>query len=476
MRSQKAHSRLLLCCLLVACDRGPAVEAPAPSTTADVDSLPKLEQSLIEAPISYDVTPILADLEKAVPTRFGDITEKRPHPKNRRVHFAFEAERAPFEITLDGSNVRMKAIITYAGRVWYNPPIAPEMSASCGTGDQRPRARVEIVTPLRVSPDWKIRSRTAVQTVEPFEPGERDRCGVTFISLDVTDRVIDAARRMLEQNTKAIDAKVATVNLRAKVEEWWTIVQQPIRLSDSVWLTINPQGVHVDPATGSRTILRTGIGLLAEPRIVLGARPVIPQVVLPRQISATEAPDGFHILLEGVLPYDLASKLLTEELRGQKIEKGGHTIVVQRARMFGVGGNKIALEVQFRGTAKGRVYFVGTPHYDAREDRLYVPDLEYDVGSSHLLVRGLEWLKHDDLRDYLRNKARWPVGGLIRQGQEQLVKGLNSELSPGVQLSGKVEHVNIIGVHAARDAVRVRAHADGSVSLDVRSAKKTTPP
>ena len=165
------------------------------------------------------------------------------------------------------------------------------------------------MTPLRVSPDWKIRSRTRVERVEPYEPGERDRCGVTFISLDVTERLIDAARRMLEQNTKAIDAKVATVNLREKVEEWWAVVQQPVRLSDSVWLTINPVSVHVDPATGSRKILRTGIGMLAEPRIVLGPRPIIPPVVLPKQVSASEAPEGFHILLEGVLPYDLASKL-----------------------------------------------------------------------------------------------------------------------------------------------------------------------
>ncbi|MEX2285395.1 MAG: DUF4403 family protein [Gemmatimonadota bacterium] len=469
MRTKEAT---LLCSLLVACDRGPAVEAPPPGMSADVDSLPALELSLIEAPISYDLTPIIAELEAVVPKRFGDLSERREHPKNKRVRFAFEAERSPFVVELDAGVVRMTATITYAGRAWYNPPIAPEMSASCGTGDQRPRARVEIVSPMRISADWKLRSATTVQRVEPFEPGERDQCEVTVLKIDVTERVIDAARGLLEKNTKAIDAKVATIDLRSKFEEWWSIVQQPIHLSDSVWLAINPKAVQVDPASGSRKLLRTGIGLLAEPRIVIGRRPAIAAVPLPRQVSATEAPDGFHILLEGVLPYDIASKLLTEELRGQKIKKGGHTITVVRTRMFGVGGNKIALEVEFRGSADGRVYFVGTPHYDYGGDRLYVPDLEYDVGSAHMLVRGLEWLKHDDLRDYLRDKARWPVGGLIKQGQEQLVKGLNQELAPGVQLTGEVTRVKIVGVHAARDAVRVRAHADGAVQLDVRPSKK----
>jgi len=463
---------ILLCTLLVGCDRGPAVEAPLPSLSADVDSLPTLERSLIEAPISYDLTPIIAELERAVPKRFGDLTDRRVHPTNSRVRLAFEAERSPFAIALDGGVVRMSATITYAGRAWYKPPIAPEVSASCGTGDQRPRARIELVSPLRVTADWKLRSSTTVRVVEPFEPGERDQCEVTVLKIDVTERVIDAARGMLEKNTRTIDAKVATIDIRSKFDEWWAIVQQPIRLSDSVWLAINPIAVHVDPARGSRKILRTGIALIAEPRIVLGRRPVITPMPLPRQVSATDAPDGFHILFEGVLPYDLASKLLTDELRGKKISKGRQTITVESARMFGVGGNKIALEVDFKGSAQGRIYFVGTPRYDAAGDRLYVPDLDYDVGTAHMLVRSLEWLKHDELRDYLRNKARWPVGGLISKGQEQLVRGLNHELKPGVQLSGDVTNVKIVGVHAGRDAVRVRAHADGAVRLDVRQSRK----
>lgn len=459
---------VLLCSLLAGCERGPTVDAPAPAVTADVDSLPPLAPSIIEAPISYDLTPILAELERAVPRRFGDLSERRPHPKNKRVKFAFEAERAPFAIALDGDVVRMTATITYAGRAWYNPPLAPEVSASCGTGDQRPRARVEIVTPLRVSKDWKLRSRTRVARVEPFEAGERDQCEVTVLKIDVTERVIDAARNLLVRNTKTIDGRIAGIDLHSKFAEWWSIVQQPIHLSDSVWLAINPKGVQVEPARGTRRMLRTGIGLLAEPRIVVGRKPAVTALPLPPQITMEDRPGGFHILLEGVLAYDVASKLLTEELRGQKIKKGNHTVWVERVRMFGIGGGRIALEVELAGSANGHIYFTGTPHYDYAGDRLYVPDLDYDVGTAHVLVRGLEFLKHDDLRDYLRNKARWPVGGLIRQGEQQLVKGLNQELASGVHLSGDVEHVEVVGVHPARDAVRVRAHADGVVRLDVR--------
>lgn len=453
---------------LTACERGPVVEAPEPTAVADVDSLPTLPASIIDAPITYDLTPVLAELEKAVPKSFGSLTNRIPHPTNKRVHFAFEAKREPFKIALDGDTVRMTGIISYAGKAWYNPPIGPDVSASCGANGDRPRARIEIVTPMRLTPDWKLRSRTAVRVVEPFTDTERDQCEVTVLKIDVTEKVIEAARGMLTRNTRTIDAKVATIDLRAKFEEWWDIIQRPINLTDSVWLVIAPKGVQVEPVSGKRKLLSTGVGLLAEPRIVVGNKPAVTDLPLPRNVAASGGSEGFHILIEGVLEYGLASSLLTQELRGQKVTKGGRTITVERARMFGLGAGRIALEVDFGGSTRGRIYFVGTPHYDYAGDRLYVPDLEYDVGTTHLLVRGFAWLKHDDLRNYLRNKARWPVGGLIRQGEAQLVKGLNQELSPGVRLSGNVGEVEVVGVRAGRDAVRVRAHADGKVRLDVR--------
>ena len=449
------------------CNRKPEVDAPPPVTRADVDSLPPLPMSVIEAPLSYDVTPALRDLEKVVPRRFGDIEKKIASPGNKRVHFAFEAQRDPFVIKLDGDTVRMTAVIRYAGRVWYNPPLAPEMSASCGVNGDRPRARVEVVTPIRMSTDWKLRSRTTVRTVEAMTKEERDQCELTFLKLDVTGKVVDAARKLFESKTKWIDNKVATINLREKFEGFWATIQQPIRLTDTVWLAINPKGVHLGRASGAKRTLTAGVVLTAEPRIVVGRKPEVPATPLPTQVAATETPGGFHILFEGVLAYDVASKLLTEQLRGEKISMGRHSIAVDKLRMFSVGGGKIALEVTFGGVTSGHVYFIGTPLYDYAGDRLYVPDLDYDVGTANVLVRGLSWLKHDDLRNYLRDKARWPMGGLIKQAHKEVTNGINRDLSPGVRLSGEVRNIEIAGVHAAPEAVRVRAHADGTVRLDV---------
>src|SRR5262245_21027807 len=261
--------------LFSACDRNSKVIAPEPEVRPDVDSMPSLPRSVIKAPLTYDLTPVVAALEAAVPKKFGNIAERKTHPTNKRVHYAFAAEREPFALKLDGDTVRMTAIISYSGRLWYNPPVLPEVSISCGVAGVKPRARVEVVTPLRLTPDWKLSSHTAVRAVEPVSKTEADQCEMTAIKLDVTGRVIDSARKLLEKYTKVVDAKVASINLRAKFEQWWALIQKPIRLTDTVWLAINPIEVQVGKAGGSKQILQTGVRLTAEPRIIAGRKPEI---------------------------------------------------------------------------------------------------------------------------------------------------------------------------------------------------------
>jgi hypothetical protein len=181
--------------------------------------------------------------------------------------------------------------------------------------------------------------------------------------------------------------------------------------------------------------------------------------------------NGLHILLEGVIDYDLATDLIRKHLVGKKIERAGQTLIVDDLRLFGIGGGKLALELRFKGTSKGHIYFVGTPRYDVATNELYVPDFDYDVGSGNLLVRGLSWVKHDDVRNFFRTQGRWSIGNVMQTGKTQLLKGLNRDLAPGVRLSAEVSKVQGLSVHASRTAIRLRAQADANARLTVKQGK-----
>jgi len=113
---------------------GGSVDAPPPAAVADAagDSLPVLPPSVVDAPITYDLSPAFATLEAAVPRRFGDIGTRKRSTTNRHVSTAFAAERTPFEITREGTTVRVATVLEYQGKGWYKTPVGAEVSGSCG--------------------------------------------------------------------------------------------------------------------------------------------------------------------------------------------------------------------------------------------------------------------------------------------------------------------------------------------------------
>jgi hypothetical protein len=461
-------SLVLVSLLAIAgCDRKLDIEAPPPRLTADTDTLPSLPTSTLDIPLTYDLSPVVRALENAVPKRFGSIEERHSVNGQPRMHVAFEATRDPFQVSLTGQTAHLTAVIHYAGKGWYKAPVVPEVSGSCGIGGERPRLRIEVTSPLAITPDWRLKGKTRIGQIEPASQANRDKCRVTVFNINVTDRVVDATRGILEGRRSMVDRKIASLDIRKRFEEWWHLLQRPIPLTDSVWLQINPSAVRMGTTVGVKRTLVTALGFSASPRVVTGSQPPTVETPLP-QLYPAAVGDGLHILLEGVLDYSLASDLLKKQLAGKIIEGKGQTLVVKDVRLFGIGGGKLALEVDFRGTVSGRIYFIGTPRYNPNTKELFVPDLDYDAGSANLLVSGFEWLKHDDVRDYFRGHAQWPVGDIVAKGGEQLAKGLNRDLAPGVRLTADVKGVQALSVHAQRSAIRLRARADAYARLTVK--------
>jgi hypothetical protein len=456
---------------IAGCERRLDVEAPPPPVTADTDTLPPLPTSTLDIPLTYDLSPVVRALENAVPKKFGNIEERHAVNGQPRMHVAFEATRDPFQVSLDGQVAHITAILHYAGKGWYKAPVVPEVSGSCGIGGEAPRLRIEVTDALRITPDWRLRGKTRIGAIAPPTQANRDKCRVTVFNINVTNRVVEATRGILEGKRSMVDQKIASLDIRKRFEEWWHLLQRPIPLTDSVWLQINPSAVRMGEAIGVKRTLVTALGFSASPRVVTGPEPPTVETPLPPLYPAAVG-DGLHILLEGILDYRLATRLLEKQLVGKIVEGKGQTLVVKDVRLFGIGGGKLALELNFRGTVTGRIYFIGTPRYNPRTNELFVPDLDYDAGTANLLVSGFEWVKHDDVRDYFRSHAQWPVGDIVAKGREQLSKGLNRDLAPGVKLTAEVTTVQGLAVHAQRSAIRLRARADANARLTVKQGAR----
>jgi hypothetical protein len=451
-----------------ACSR----ERPATVTALQLDSLPPappLPISHFNVPLVYDYTPILGVVERVVPKKFGSIDSVRMVGDDPNRHYAYEAVRGPFTAFVVDNEVHLRTTLSYAARGYFKPRFGPTLGAGCG-GDSsadRPRVTVELVTPLTLTPDWHLASKARIGRIAPASSADRDRCTVSIIRYDVTQRVVDAARDALRSHLPDIDHKISGVDLTDRFQEWWTLLNKPVQLGDSLWLLLGPVQLRMGGVSGSGHDLVVDAGLDARPRIVTGAEPSPSPVPLP-PLARDTAASGFQITLGSLIDYGTASRTITEALRDKPFTEAGRTVTVQSARVSPLPGGRLALAVSFTGDASGTLAFSGKPTYERRTGELSVPDLDYDLTTDSNLISAYSWLRSDALRDMFRAKARLPADTVINAGRALLAAGLNRKLGDAVTLSATIDSVDVGGIYVTAPGIVVRAIATGNAGMQVR--------
>ena len=452
--------------LAVACSReAPSTKSAPPDLGAPPPSAPEL--SRFSVPLEYDVTAVLRLVDQVVPTTFGSMDSVRTVNGDERKHYAFEATRGPFTAFATGREMHLRATFAYRARGYFKPRFAPTLSAGCGSEKEQPRIVVELATPLSLTSDWHLVSHARLVTIRPATTEGRDRCDVGILHTDVTDRVIGAARSALEAKLPDIDRKVGTVDLTGRVTEWWRLLRRPIRLTDSVWLSLQPEQLRMGKVRGEARVLTVPVTLDARPRIVTGQEPSISLAPLP-PLAKDTVTDGFRIQMDGVVDYATATRAVTSALAGRRFTRAGRTVAVDSVTVLPASRGRLLLAIAFAGDASGRLQLIGTPRYQPAAGLVDVPDLDFDLDTDSRLVSGYAWLRSDELRATIRERARVPVQPALDKGRELLLSGLNRKLGDAVTMSATVDSVAVKGLYVTRDALVVRAEATGQARFTVK--------
>jgi Domain of unknown function (DUF4403) len=452
--------------LALACSReAPSTKTAPPDLGAPPPSAPAL--SRFSVPLEYDVTAVLRLVDEVVPKTFGSMDSVRTVNGDERKHYAFEATRGPFTAFATGREMHLRATFAYRARGYFKPRFAPTLSAGCGGDTEQPRIVVELATPLTLTSDWHLASHARLVTIRPASGEGRDRCDVSIIHYDVTDRVVGAARSALVAKLPDIDRKVSGVDLTDRATEWWRLLSRPIRLTDSVWLTLQPEKLRMGTVRGEARVLTVPVSLDARPRIVTGQEPSAGTIPLP-PLAKDTVTDGFRVELDGLVDYATATRAVTSALAGRRFTRAGRTVAVDSVIVLPASRGRLVLAITFAGDAAGRLQLVGTPRYLPAAGIVDVPDLDFDLDTDSKLVSGYAWLRSDDLRATIRERARVPVQPALDKGRELLLSGLNRKLGDAVTMSATVDSVAVKGLYVTRDALVVRAEATGQARFTVK--------
>ncbi|WP_158514823.1 DUF4403 family protein [Gemmatimonas phototrophica] len=444
----------------------PAIPRARPGTwTAPV--LPSMPPSVVDAPVTYAIEPLLKALEAEVPRTFGNLEKRLPIDGRKSV--AYTATRTPFAVGFEDGRLTLATTLSYKARGYFRPLIGPTVSAGCGTDDATPpRVRLVLRSDLRIDSSWQLVTRTRVASLTPATTTERDACKVTFLQLDVTDQVVRSVRPLVERQLPRVDRRMARVDVRRRVARWYAQLQKNFRITDSLWLQLMPGSVALGDITLDDSQLVANIRLRATPRLVSGEKPAELLRPLPSlNRAASDVGDSVHLNIEGLLDYQDAGAILTKKLAGRRVRRMGRTATVEHINFTPLGDGRVVLTATLGGSLRGNLYLVGTPQLDTVARALVVPDLDFDVATSDALVRGVTWFKRDDLVQWLRQGARFPLDNILERTRLKVEEALNRDLTDGVRLSGAVQTGRLVDVLVHPRWLVIRAVAAGTLALDV---------
>jgi hypothetical protein len=155
---------------------------------------------------------------------------------------------------------------------------------------------------------------------------------------------------------------------------------------------------------------------------------------------------------------------------------GNQKLVIEGIRLYGSGG-KVIVEVKinynpmiinFSGKpAQMTIYLRGTPRYLSDENVFDLPDLEYDVQSSDLMIRIASWLFNSDFKNQLRRIIKFPAGAKMDILKVKINKALNRNFSPSLRLITHVISFRILDGYADNEGIEMRISLKGASILSV---------
>jgi len=271
-------------------------------------------------------------------------------------------------------------------------------------------------------------------------------------------------------------------HLKFSIKDIWEKIQEPIFLDKGIWLLIRPQtlslgSVRVDP----HNILTAHAGLetTANPEVVFGPEPLTNPKPLPKLGVFIPGPPTFQAVSNTFISYKEANAHLKDprlKLIGMALKGTGQKVTLDGIRMYGSGG-QVVVEVKLHyqpliinlGSKPARmtVYLKGTPHYLSKEQAFDLPDLDYDIKSSDLMVQMADLMFKGDFRKQLRKIARLPIGPKMDELKMKVDLALNRPLGPFVRLRANVISFKVLDGLAENEGILIRVSIHGTAALDV---------
>jgi hypothetical protein len=445
------------------------VKAQNPATTTSGVNIDSLPESQIDIPIQINLRPIYALAEKNVDTVFTSPSYPSGWIQaDCATRYKYHFRRSPLRMAMNGTTLNLGFTgyykITGSTRVCIGGTVLSPWTPDCNCGFSEGERKVNIgfSSTFSLRPDHLLLTKI-IRT----EPQAVDKCEVCFWGQDITKTVLNGLKSELDLSRKAMEDSFGRVNLRPYMQQAWNMLSTVYSIPNVGYFSLNPKSLRMDNLAAKNDLLNLSIGITATPVVSFEKGTSLPTPV--PNLSTAKTPEGFNVFLEAALQYDSLSQVMNTYLVDKRFNLSEglikkHIIIKQTAVSGDTLGN-LVIRLDFEGSHKGSVNFIGKPFYDESTRTIQVRDLDYDLTTKDWLLRTAKWLFDKKIINELKKYTSFDLTSYYDTATQTINTWLNREWTKGIRGTGSVHDLKLTAVHAQPQHLLIRSNCVGKLAV-----------
>ena len=452
-------SALFLTVLFSSCA---TIHPAAPSAVMEKITPPESVVSILNMPVEVDLTPYYNMAEKNV----SSVFEGADNPCEG-IRYTYQFLRSPFAMYGSKDALRFsfaakyKIKTSYCAKCVSDVCLLPTPNFSCGFTEPMRRLDVGYSSKIKLLSNYRLSSQT---TLEKFDA--LDKCNISFMNIDVTDKLMKVMREELTKAGKSVDSQLSTYDLKPYLQDIWNKLFEAQVVENYGYFNINPEAISISDLNLSGSKLNMKLGLRCRPVFSTSFVPVV-AAPLPNLSQSTNQ-SGFKVYTDLVLKYSDLSKLINEKMVGYTYVYKKKKLIVNSIEISGIGNSKLALKLDFKGYRKGVVYLVGTPVFNAANNTISIPDLNFELKSRNLLLKSASWLLDDKITTKIKLNATFDVNQMMQYYKANINEQLNKQLTENVSMKGAIDAISMKSLLTSPESLFLRVYTTGQINISVK--------
>jgi len=448
-----------------------------PTITAEEIPVPVLESSVIQIPVEVNLQPIINFANSKT-----DKVIRNPEYPNFSTFEGVEGPRANYDVligSLTGSmqgatfNVGTTAAYGIAGdycsEIVWGKCIHPRIPFSCGTnGEEKRKVKIGFSSKVDITSSYGLKTQTVVSEVTPIDP-----CKMTFLKIDMTNKIMEAMRPSLNDCAKFIDQQSKSTSFKSIAQDAWKELWTPIEIEGYGFLCINPNEISVSQLNGQGQKLKFNIGLKANPKFTLTKDTTLKTPALPALKTNSKSNSEFVFNMPIISSYTDLTNHLKKNFNDKtfKSEDGKQTILIRNLTITGKGNSTIILEMNcdlkigIKKFKDATLIFTMKPVYDSKTQTLELSNIKLQADKKHILLQTGTELFQKVIAKKIQEYGKTDFKPILESNKKSISDQLHKQLDKNTTLNGQVNNLKILGVYPSENNLIIHTQAIGVLNL-----------